>query len=92
MLHVSPGLTRTNLLHVPTMPSCTGVGVAMPLPLMRPTHAYVLACRFLQFDPTAGFHSFTHWVPGAPSQKATLSHVSPGLTKKNLLQLSIMPG
>lgn len=40
MSHVSPVLTRKNLLHVPTMPGCIGVGVAMPLPLMRPTHAY----------------------------------------------------
>lgn len=32
--HDDPGSTKWNLLQLPTMPSCIGVGVEMPLPLV----------------------------------------------------------
>ncbi len=47
---------------------------------MTAMHTYVLVCRDSQLAPTPAFHSFTHWVPATPFQKAMLSHESPGFT------------
>jgi len=54
---LSPGLTLTNLLQLPTMPVWMGEGVVMPLPGLvgvpptTPTQAYVPACSVRQSTP-----------------------------------------
>jgi hypothetical protein len=99
--HESPELTLTNLLQLLTMPGCVGCGVAMPLPGfvgvppgIRPTHTYVPACRVRQSrPPTPVFHTTKSSAAIGPFTEEIASHVSPGLTLMNLLQLlAIMPG
>ena len=99
MSQVSFGLTLVNLLQLLTIPGWGGEGVAMPfpdfvgVPPMIPMHAYVPGCRPRHSrPPTPAFHLTKSSVGIGPLKKATTSHVSPGLTMTNLLQLLTMPG
>ena len=88
MLHVSPGLTRTNFLQLLTMPGWAGSGVGTPLAalgtLMQP---YVSAWSLSQAVPTPLFQTTKSLVEMGPLKKDTMSHVSPGWIQTNLLQL-----
>ena len=85
----------TNFLQLLTMPVWIGRGVVTPFgPTfdVAPMQAYVPAWRLLQaMPPTPVFQPTNSSVEIGPLKKATMLHVSPGLTLTNLIQSLTIP-